>query len=390
MTAAATVRARFAPSPTGALHVGSARTALLNQLFVRSRGGELLLRIDDTDAERSDATLEAAILDDLRWLGITFDLGPVRQSERLARYADALTRLPVTQRDGAFEFEGRVIARADGSPLYHLATAVDDLEDAITHVLRGRDHLPNTEFQVSLIKALGGEPPEYVHAPLLVFEDGAKLSKRAGAANTVAALREEGIPATALANALALSLADFGTDELMFSIEELAERFELSRLHSADSQFDQAKLAWLSGQHIRAMGTDELAAALTEFGAEDLPAAALQAARTGGETLADCAEVARMLVDPPPPDDDALAAMAETEVGLAYAVLDEIISDWPPTIEQAELDFAELKRELTSDGYNIGICLRGLRAVMSGRTHGPEFPLLLACVSKARWENAGY
>lgn len=385
-----TVRARFAPSPTGALHIGSARTALLNWLFVRGRGGVLLLRIDDTDRERSRAELEPAILDDLRWLGIDWDEGPVRQSERLDRYAEALAELPVVRRDGAYEFEGRVIARADGTPLYHLATAVDDVDFAISHVLRGRDHLSNTELQAAIIRALGTEPPQYVHAPLLVFDDGAKVSKRVGEGATIADLRAAGFPAAAVCNTLALSLADFGTDELMYSLAQMAEHFDLARLHTADSQFDQAKLRWVSGAHIRAMDDAALAAALAEFGAGDLPTAALAAARTGGDTLVESAQTADLLVDPPPPDDAAIAAIAETEVGLAYAVLDELNDSWPPTIEQAQELFAEFKAELKRDGYDLGVCLRGLRAVFTGRIDGPEFPLLLACIDQDRWDAAGY
>ena len=169
-------RVRFAPSPTGTLHLGSARTALLNWLFARSSGGSMLLRIDDTDAARSDASLVEGVLEDLRWLGLDWDDGPVFQSDRAARYAEALAELPVSRVDDAYVFEGRVIARADGSALYHLATAVDDVDDAITHVLRGRDHLSNTELQRAIIRALGAEPPEYVHAPLLLGADGAKIS----------------------------------------------------------------------------------------------------------------------------------------------------------------------------------------------------------------------
>jgi glutamyl-tRNA synthetase len=384
------VRARFAPSPTGVLHVGAARTALLNWLFVRHNGGELLLRIDDTDRERSDPALEAQILDDLRWLGLDWDLGPVRQSERFERYAEVLSGLPVVRRDGAYEFEGRVIARADGSPLYHLATAVDDVDDAITHVLRGRDHVANTELQSAIIRAIGAEPPVYVHAPLLVFADGAKVSKREGEGETIAALRSEGFPAAALLNALALSLADYGTEELAFSADDLAARFELDRLHTADSQFDQAKLRWVSGEHIRAMELGRLSVLLADFGVTDLPEPALLAARTGGETLAECADVARLMVEPPPPDDVAIAAIDETEVGLAYAVLDELVESWPPDMQQAEEVFANFKRELREDGYDLGVCLRGLRAVFTGRTAGPEFPLLLACIDQSRWEAAGY
>ena len=150
------VRARFAPSPTGPLHVGSARTALLNWLFVRLTAGGVLLRIDDTDLERSTVEFEKSIIDDLVWLGLDWDDGPVRRSFAALRRG-AGGREP-RDRDGAFEFEGRVIA-ADGRALYHLATAVDDIDNNITHVLRGRDHVPDTELQSAIIRALGAVPP---------------------------------------------------------------------------------------------------------------------------------------------------------------------------------------------------------------------------------------
>lgn len=383
------VRARFAPSPTGTLHLGSVRTALLNWLFVRAHGGKLLLRIDDTDTARSTLEFEQAILDDLRWLALDWDEGPVHQSQRTERYEQALTRLPVKRADGAYEFQGRVIARADGSALYHLATAVDDVEDSITHVLRGRDHLSNTEFQAAIIRALGAEPPSYVHAPLLVFPGGVKASKRADQGGlTVSELRLQGFAAPAICNALALSLADFGTDEVMLSLEEMAGRFDLSRLHSADSQFDEAKLRWLCGQHIRAMDDEVLATNLAEFGSAALPVPALAAARTGGETFTECAATAGALIDPPPPDSAALAAISQAEAGEAYRTLDGLVAAWPPEIEQAVRAFADLKGELRGAGLELGPCLRGLRAMLSGRTEGPEFPLLLACVTQARWDAA--
>lgn len=382
------VRARFAPSPTGALHVGSARTALLNWLFVRSAGGRLLLRFDDTDTTRSDAALEAAILEDLRWLGLDWDDGPVHQSERLARYEEVLAELPVVRRDGAYEFEGRVIARADGSPLYHLATAVDDVDDAISHVLRGRDHLSNTDLQVAIIRAMGAAPPEYVHAPLLVFADGAKVSKREGDAATVGALRAEGFPAAAVCNALALSLADFGEDELMLSLETIASNFDLARLHSADSQFDEAKLRWVSGEHIRATGLEALAGELAEFGGGSLPAPAVEAARTDGDTYVECAAVGRALVDPPEPDIDARLAIEATEARAAFIALDALVASWPIDLETARREFDALKAALRAEGLSLASALHGLRSALTGRVQGPEFPYVLACMTPERWETA--
>jgi glutamyl-tRNA synthetase len=361
----------------------------LNWLYVRATGGRLLLRIDDTDAERSEAALEAAIFADLEWLGLDWDDGPVHQSDRLDRYAEVLAELPVSERGGAYEFEGRVIARSDGSPLYHLATAVDEVDDAITHVLRGRDHLTNTELQVAIIRAMGAEPPEYIHAPLLIFEGGAKISKREGAGSvTVADLREAGYPASAVCNALALSLADYGVEELMLTLPELASRFDVERLHSADSQFDVDKLNWISGHHIREMDPSVFAGYLAEFGSGSLPAAAVEAAQTGGETFVECAAVGRALVDPPEPDDEALNSIVAPETSAGFAALDGLVDSWPVSLDQAQATFTDLKSTLKADGVKLGAALHGLRALLTGRTQGPEFPYVLATLTAERFESA--
>lgn len=391
----APVRARFAPSPTGVLHVGSARTALLNWLFVHSPAadghGRLLLRIDDTDSERSDPVLERGIIDDLRWLGLEWDDGPVRQSDRMARYAEVLAELPTTHRDDAHEFGGRVIARSDGSALYNLASAVDDVDDAMSHVLRGRDHTANTELQRAIIEAMGAEPPVYIHAPLLVFPDGAKLSKRSGDGDgpaTIAMLREEGYPPAAICNALALSLADFGTEELMLTLDEMAARFNLDRLHSADAQFDVDKLRWLSGQHIRAMSDSALAGELAERNVGDPSGAVLLAARTGGVTFTECAEVAESLLDPPEPDAAAIALIESPATAAAFAALERTIASWPVPVEDSDAAFASLKAALKADGQKLGPALHGLRALLTGRTEGVEFALVIATTGPERIEAA--
>src|SRR6478609_12145036 len=185
-----TVHVRFAPSPTGSLHLGSALTALVNRLFASSRAGAMLLRIDDTDAERTVAGAEEAILGDLEWLGIGWDEGPVRQSSRSKRYEEAAREL-------GDRFEGVTLVREDGTATYHLASVVDDVDFGITHVIRGNDHRPNEDLHRRLHLALGTEPPEYVHHGLILGADGKKLSKRAEGA-TVASLREAGIPAEAV------------------------------------------------------------------------------------------------------------------------------------------------------------------------------------------------
>src|SRR5438094_3447070 len=179
-------RVRFAPSPTGSLHVGNALSAVANRRF----GDWFLLRIDDTDPARNLPGGEEAILEDLRWLGIRWDEGPVRQSERGARYREATERL-------GERFEGITLLREDGTATYHLASVVDDVDFGITHVIRGNDHRPNEMLHRRLHEALGTTPPEYIHHGLILGPDGKKLSKRAAGA-TVASLREQGIPAAAV------------------------------------------------------------------------------------------------------------------------------------------------------------------------------------------------
>ena len=219
-------RVRFAPSPTGSLHVGNALSAVIN----RREGDWLLLRIDDTDPARNVEGGEEAILRDLEWLGIAWDEGPVRQSERQELYRAAAERL------GGDRFGRTTILREDGTATYHLASVVDDAELGITHVYRGNDHRPNEDLHRRLHEALGTTPPEYVHHGLILGEDGKKLSKRAEGA-TVASLRELGIPAEAVRRYL----------------EELG-------LPRHDVHYDLPRIRRLSVEAIEAMSDEELAA----------------------------------------------------------------------------------------------------------------------------------
>ncbi len=196
------VRVRFAPSPTGSLHVGNALTAVANRRFADERGGVVVLRIDDTDPSRTVAGGEEAILEDLAWLGVGFDEGPVRQSERGSLYAAAAERAlesGAAKRDdeGAVRLGTTTLARPDGTATYQLASVVDDLELGITHVIRGSDHRPNLELHRRIARAVGGELPEVIHHGLVLGEDGKKLSKRHGH-SSIAELREEGFPAGAV------------------------------------------------------------------------------------------------------------------------------------------------------------------------------------------------
>src|SRR5689334_10703528 len=174
------VRVRFAPSPTGSLHLGGALSAVANRRFADDHDGSLLLRIDDTDPERNVPGGAEAIVDDLEWLGVSWDEGPLRQTERYVRHREAAHVIGEPDADGALRFGRTTLLRADGTPTYQLASAVDDVDFAITHVIRGSDHRPNEEVQSSLVRALGGTPPEYIHHGLLLGDDGRKLSKRHG------------------------------------------------------------------------------------------------------------------------------------------------------------------------------------------------------------------
>jgi glutamyl-tRNA synthetase len=325
------MRLRFAPSPTGALHIGGARTALFNWLLARHTAGELVLRIEDTDRERSTPENVEQILDALRWLELDWDVGPILQTERGARHAEVLgallagghayrstataedvrafkdrhgaergfrgeddgegaVRLRVPS-DGAtvvedvirgptsFEhvhMDDPVIARADDSVLYNFAVAVDDLDAGISHVVRGEDHVSNTPKQVLVIEAvraagLSQEPiPAYAHLPLLHGPDGRKLSKRHGAAS-VQELRAAGYLPEAVRNYLALLGWGAGDDSTVLSTEELIERFTLDRVSRNPARFDETKLRWLNGVYIRSLAPRDLARRLEDYtGREDL------------------------------------------------------------------------------------------------------------------------
>ena len=364
------LRDRFAPSPTGALHIGGARTALFNWLLARHAGGTLVLRIEDTDRERSTPENIEQILDALRWLELDWDEGPILQTARSERHQQALRALlesghayrsnataedvkAFKQRHGAergfrgeaeadgavrlrvpdegatvvhdvirgdtrFEhvhLDDPVIARADGSVLYNFAVAIDDLDAGITHVVRGEDHLSNTPKQLLVLEAARAAGfdrdspiPVYAHLPLLHGPDGKKLSKRHGAAS-VQELRDAGYLPEAVRNYLALSTA------------ELIERFTLEQVSRNPARFDEVKLRWLNGLYIRKLSPEELAQRLEAFtGRTDL----LRAARISQEkiqTLADFLPLAGALLDGPVADakararwldEDGRAALAET------------------------------------------------------------------------------
>ena len=208
------VKVRFAPSPTGSLHLGNALSAVANRHFADEHNGTMLLRIDDTDLARNVEGGAGAIAADLEWLGLRWDEGPVHQSARFVRHREAAHEIGRPDTEGAIRFGRTTLLRADGTPTYQLASAVDDVDFAITHVIRGSDHRANAELQSQLIRALGAAPPEFVHHGLLLGDDGTKLSKRHGA-STLADLRAAGMPAEARLWRLSVdAIARLSDDEL--------------------------------------------------------------------------------------------------------------------------------------------------------------------------------
>jgi glutamyl/glutaminyl-tRNA synthetase len=305
-------KVRFAPSPTGSLHVGNALSAVANRNF----GDRFLLRIDDTDTTRNVPGGEEEILHDLEWLGVTWDEGPLRQSERQDLYRAAAERL------GGDRFGRITLLREDGSATYHLASVVDDIELEITHVIRGNDHRPNEALHRELTEALGAKPPEYVHHGLILGEDGRKLSKREFGA-TVASLREAGIPAEAVRSYL---------DEL--------------GIPKHDVHYDLSRIRRLAIEAIAAMDDDELARQV------DAPVELVPALR-GARDLVEAREFAHIVLAP-----EAVA-------------LDEKAR---PTLER----FKELRRngdsakDIVRELKAVGGDLRALRLALTGRERGPE------------------
>jgi glutamyl-tRNA synthetase len=321
------MRVRFAPSPTGVLHIGGARTALYNWLLARGSGGQFVLRIEDTDRERSTPENVDQILDALRWLELDWDEGPFSQWERREQHTEAVAQLLESghayEDEGAMRFrvpeEGEisfhdvilgnvtnpysaiqdfVIQRSDGSPLYNLAVAVDDRDMGITHVVRGQDHVSNTPRQVMLLRALGEEPPVYAHIPLLHGPDGKKLSKRHGAAS-VQEVRDAGYLPEAVRNYIALLGWGYDESTEFMTTDELVERFSLERVSKNPAVFDEQKLRWMNGRYLRELPVEELHRRLEEFYGRELPLPVVEISREKMQTLADFWPLAGPLVEQP-------------------------------------------------------------------------------------------
>jgi glutamyl-tRNA synthetase len=347
--------------------MGSALTALLNRLFASGQGGTLLLRIDDTDTDRSRPELEAGILRDLRWLGIGWDEGPVRQSDRFEGYRDAAAGADgVEIRAGACWLRPPglppfVILRGDGRATYNWASAVDDLRDGITHVIRGNDHLSNTPLQQAAIRALRAEPPQYLHHAVITGEAG-KLSKRDGA-SSITDLRLAGYPPEAVINYLGL-IGTSGPGDVL-SMDELVARFDVSRLARGTLQLDLGRLRALSTRHLAALPTDDLVARVLERCPPGTPAEAVRAmgpALRGVHTLAEAAE----LVD----------CVLVTPEHAPLPELARIRARYPEGLDEPRA------RELVDELRRAQVPLRQARRTLTGRDRGPELWAVIAALPR--------
>jgi glutamyl-tRNA synthetase len=315
-------RVRFAPSPTGSLHVGNALGAVINRNF----GDWMLLRIDDTNPKRNLPEGDEAILRDLEWLGVRSDDGPVRASDRRQRHREAAAQL------GVDRFDGVTLLRDDGSPTYHLASVVDDVDFGITHVIRGNDHRPNEALHRRLHVALGTEPPTYVHHGLILGTDGKKLSKRAEGA-TVASLREAGIPSEAVRAYL----------------EELG-------IPTHDVNYDLPRIRRLATDAIGAMSDEELA------GRVGVPRTTVPALR-GARDLVEARTYADQILTPPKP---------------VRVSADRTLQRFRELVAVNGIDPKTIVRELKA----VGGDLRALRLALTGRERGPELWAVIAALDR--------
>jgi glutamyl-tRNA synthetase len=437
------MRVRFAPSPTGALHIGGARTALYNWLLAHApgpegqdRAGTLVLRIEDTDRERSTPENVEQILDALNWLGLDWDEGPIFQTQRAERHREVLEQLlqsghayrssataddvrEYKSQHGAdrgfrgpeedtgavrlrvpdqgetvvddvirgqtgfpnYSLDDPVIARGDGSPLYNFAVAIDDLDAAITHVVRGEDHLSNTPKQLLVLSALEASPPRYAHLPLLHGPDGRKLSKRHGAAS-VQELRQAGYLPEAVDNYIALLGAGFAADEEHFPLPELAARFRLERVSKNPAVFDERKLRHMNGRHLRELGTDELTRRLEEFTGRQGLRDAVLISEEKIQTLSDFWPLVSFLFDGPA-DDQAAFERTIAKDGGAQALSEarQALAGVEPF--EPEAVEAALRGVVQASGRKPGQVFQPVRVAIAGRTVSPGIFETVALLGRA-------
>ncbi|MCU7800232.1 MAG: glutamate--tRNA ligase [gamma proteobacterium symbiont of Lucinoma myriamae] len=456
-----TVRTRFAPSPTGYLHIGGARTALFSWLYAKRHQGKFVLRIEDTDRERSTQEAVDVILEGMQWLGLTHDEGPFYQTERMDRYKEVIQKLlddghaykcycsreeldamreeqmsnkekarydrrcraitsppadkidvePVIRFKNSIdgnvvindhvkgqivtnnkELDDLIIARGDGTPTYNLVVVIDDLDMGMTHIIRGDDHLNNTPRQINILKAMGAPIPEYAHLPMILDEQGAKLSKRHGAANLLN-YREEGYLPEALLNYL-VRLGWSHGDQEIFSIDEMIELFDLDDINKSASSINPDKLLWLNQHYIKEGDPEHVAKHLAwhmekqGINTDNGPALAdiVSALSERSKTLVEMAQSSRYFFENFDEFDEK-AAKKNLKAGALEALQRMLerfsaVSDWKgEALHQIVLDVAE-ELEL-----KLGKVAQPLRVAVTGAGMSPSIDVTLELIGRERCLN---
>lgn len=447
------IRTRFAPSPTGYLHIGGARTALYSWLYAKANQGTFILRIEDTDLERSTQAAVDAILEGMAWLGLDYDEGPFYQMQRMDRYQEVieqllqqgkayrcycskerleqlreqqiatkqkprydgrcrtLTQHDVTQPhvirflnpdDGAVTFEDQVrgtitfqnselddliIARSDGTPTYNFTVVVDDYDMAITHVIRGDDHINNTPRQINILQALGATPPIYAHVPMILGSDGKRLSKRHGAVS-VLQYRDEGYLPEALINYLVRLGWSYGDQEI-FSLDELVELFSLKNISRSPATFNSEKLTWLNQHYIKTGDSEHIAAELAhQFNLLDIDmtqgpdlTTVIAAQKDRVKTLKEIAEKSQFLYSDRVIYDDEAIAKEFNEKTL------DVLQQLRLCLQQlAEWDKTQIHdcivRVAEENQLKMGKVAQPLRIAVTGSTHSPSIDTTLVLLGK--------
>jgi glutamyl-tRNA synthetase len=411
------VRVRFAPSPTGYLHVGGARTALFNWLYARHEGGTFLLRIEDTDKERSSEAHTQVVLEGLKWLGLDWDEALVFQGARVQRHREVADRLlaegKAYQDEGAIRFRlpageiawddavhGRIsfqgedikdfiILRSDRTPIYNLAVVVDDLDMRITHVLRGDDHISNTPKQIALYRALGAPLPVFGHVPMINGPDGKKLSKRHGA-TAVGDYQHLGILPAAMRNFLALLGWSPGGDREIMTLDEMVRLFSFAGVQQKSAIFDMTKLEWMNGQYLSMTPAEELyplvAPQLAQLGLNGDQAGvlnAIAAVKTRSRTTLDVAKQVAVRLDAAHVqlDDKATREIAKDPGGYRASLAASLAAlrdtDWTPAALEARL-----RRLAEERGVAAGKVFQPIRIALTGGTVSEPVNELLFVVGK--------
>lgn len=450
-----TIRTRFAPSPTGYLHVGGARTALFSWLYARKLGGRFVLRIEDTDLERSTAESVNAILEGMAWMGLDYDEGPFYQTQRFDRYKEVIQQL-IKQGDAYYcycskdeletlreeqrankqkpRYDGRcrhrtapregvdpvirfknptsgqvvvedairgnvvfenselddlIIARPDGTPTYNLTVVVDDLDMQISHVIRGDDHLNNSPRQINIFKALGAKPPVFAHVPMILGDDGARLSKRHGAVS-VMSYRDAGYLPEALLNYL-VRLGWSHGDQEIFSLAEMTQLFDIKDVNKAASSFNTDKLTWLNQHYIKTAPLEHVAEHLRwqmdNLGLDLADGPALTEIvlllRERVKTLKEMAESSVYFYREVESYDEKAAQknLNESSLPLLETVLADLqqIEDW-----QAESIHSVIKDCAEKQGVGMGKVAQPIRVAITGNTISPSLDATLKLYGRER------